>query len=325
MEQVTRARLRSRVSVSNKPDDSAHVLQLAWEALKRDFDASCAHSALTAGRQITYEFNQFFRRLRQYESESDWFSAILDCAGRFASQVAVFAVNGTQMELRVQQNLKLAPGFATSLAAAGAFASAVESKDPVVALRSLGEVGELLATPETAERAHLFPVTNGSRVVAIIFAAGEEYLDVNALELIACLGSATLERRANEGLHTQIIPAPDRAGKAVEAKTMVPERTLPSWADLGEEHRSQHIKAQRFSRVAVAEMQLFRPDACRAGLEQNNLYLYLKKEIDKARDTYRKRFMDVRAMVDYLHLELVQTAAAGDELKLGAEYPGQLV
>jgi hypothetical protein len=30
-------------------------------------------------------------------------------------------------------------------------------------------------------------------------------------------------------------------------------------------------------------------------------------------------------MGDYLHLELVRTAAEGDELKLGADYPGQLV
>jgi hypothetical protein len=29
--------------------------------------------------------------------------------------------------------------------------------------------------------------------------------------------------------------------------------------------------------------------------------------------------------VDYLHLELIQTAAEGNESKLGVEYPGQLV
>ena len=30
------------------------------------------------------------------------------------------------------------------------------------------------------------------------------------------------------------------------------------------------------------------------------------------------------SMVDYLHLELIRTAAGGIEQKLGADYPGQL-
>jgi hypothetical protein len=72
-------------------------------------------------------------------------------------------------------------------------------------------------------------------------------------------------------------------------------------------------------------MQLAKPQGCRAGREQSNLYLFLKPEIDKARETYRKQFMTIPSMVDYLHLELVNTAAEGDEMKLGAEYPGQLV
>jgi hypothetical protein len=86
-----------------------------------------------------------------------------------------------------------------------------------------------------------------------------------------------------------------------------------------------HVRAQRFARVKVAEMQLSRPDACRAGRQQSNLYVFLRREIDQARDTYRKQFMTIPSMVDYLHLELVRTAAGGDGQKLGADYPGQLV
>jgi hypothetical protein len=86
-----------------------------------------------------------------------------------------------------------------------------------------------------------------------------------------------------------------------------------------------HVRAQRFARVKVAEMQLARPDACRAGLQQSNLYVFLRHEIDKARETYRKQFMTIPSMVDYLHLELVGTAVGNDEQKLGADYPGQLV
>jgi hypothetical protein len=72
-------------------------------------------------------------------------------------------------------------------------------------------------------------------------------------------------------------------------------------------------------------MQLFKPEACRAGREQSDLYLFLKNEIDKAREIYSRQFRTISSMADYLHLELVRTAAEGDELKLGADYPGQLV
>ena len=86
-----------------------------------------------------------------------------------------------------------------------------------------------------------------------------------------------------------------------------------------------HARAQRFSRVAVAEMQLNRPEACRAGREQNDLYMFLRSEIDKARESYCKQFMTDPQMTDYLHLELMHIAADGDEGKLGADYPGALV
>jgi hypothetical protein len=103
------------------------------------------------------------------------------------------------------------------------------------------------------------------------------------------------------------------------------ESKLPAWSDLPMEQRQLHVRAQRFARVAVAEMQLARPEACRAGREQGDFYLFLKREIDKVRENYRKQFMTVPSMVDYLHLELIQTAAQGNEQKLGADYPGRLL
>jgi hypothetical protein len=85
------------------------------------------------------------------------------------------------------------------------------------------------------------------------------------------------------------------------------------------------VRAQRFSRVKVAEMELSRPEACRAGREKGNLYLFLKNEIEAARNAFREQFMLIPSMVDYLHLELVRAAAEGDEKRLGADYPGQLI
>jgi hypothetical protein len=314
-----------------------HVLEAAWESLRRDFDSACQQSVRAARCQITYELNQFVRRLRQYQTEGEWMLAVLDAAGKFVDQVGVFALTGDILCLRGEQNLNLPRDLTFSQSSAAAFASAVESKDPVVALRTPGEVTALLSTSDVSDRAHLFPIVNAARVVAVIFAADAEYVDANALELIAGVGSAVLERASNTSIHAQIsaaslsmveqpaIQAPSAGNGTGDAAEKSRKRSLPAWADLSEDQRTLHIRAQRFSRVAIAEMQLGRPEACRAGREQNNLYLFLKSEIEKARETYRKQFLTIPSMVDYLHLELVRTAAEGDEQKLGVDYPGQLV
>lgn len=310
-----------------------HVLESAWESLKREFDTACSQSAQAARLQTTNELNQFVRRLRQYQTEAEWIASILSGAAKFAGQFALFSLQDGELRLRGQQNLGFSDDLSFPLASAAAFKTAVESKDAVVALRSPGEVGAPLSTQSLQDRAHLFPITNGSRVSAVLFAPDDGHIDTQALELIAGLGSLVLERQTNSSLHAQIAPAarpeshPASSPEPVASNGRGKTRTsaLPAWADLNEQQRALHIRAQRFSRVTIAEMQLFRPEACRAGREQANLYIFLKAEIDKARDSYRKQFMTVPSMVDYLHLELVNTVAEGDELKLGADYPGQLV
>lgn len=386
-----------------------HGLDQALENVRREFDASCAQIARAARCQLTNELNQLFRRLRHYEVEAEWISALLDSTSRFAKQVAIFSLQNDVAHLRAQANLHLPENLTFPLSSAGAFSSAVESRDPVIALRSASEVSEALAGSDSTDRCHLVPIINGARTAAVLFAADQDYIDVNALELIASFASAVLERHANTSLHAQIsalkkpesqpeppqtetepepakqetapepepepteavephpilpeasvapelqnpelqpesvavaeqAPSPVEAGAPVAVETtpapvaQTPPPTaqppspakpvLPAWADLSEKERTLHLRAQRFARVTVAEMQLAKPQGCRAGREQSNLYLFLKPEIDKARESYRTQFMTIPSMVDYLHLELVHIAAEGDERKLGAEYPGQLL
>ena len=296
-----------------------HPLDQAFETIRREFEASGAQMARAARYQLTNELNQLLRRFRHYQKESEWISALLDGATRLAQHVAIFSLQNETLRLRAQSNLELPDELTLPLASAPAFLSAVETHDPVIALRAASEVGEALAASEPGERCHLIPIMNGPRTVAVLFAADREYMDVNALELIAGVASAVLERHSNVALHSQIteVPKPEAPPPSSPG--------LPTWADLSEEQRTLHIRAQRFARVTVAELQLAKPQGCRIGREQNNLYLFLKPEIDKARESYRKQFMTIPSMVDYLHLELVKTAAEGDEVKLGAEYPGQLV
>jgi len=327
-----------------------HVLDQAWETIRSEFDSACSQAARAARCQVTNELNQILRRLRHYETEGEWVSAVLDGASRFVEHVALFGLNNAVLTLRGHRKLGLKENLSFSAASAAAFAAVIETQDSVIALRTPGEVTDYLSSSEPGERAHVIPIMNAGRVAGILFTADRDYVDVNGLELISGLASAVLERKSNSALHTQIATrkpsqqrensTPEAPSKIEASATLVPSNGttvtprlglssgksgLPSWVDLSEEQRSLHIRAQRFSRVTVAEMQISRPEACRAGREQGNLYVFLKKEIDTAREAYRNQFMTISSMVDYLHLELVSTAAEGDELKLGADYPGQLV
>lgn len=311
-----------------------HALDQVLEAVRQQHDAACAQVARAARCHLTNELNQVVRRFRNYRNESEWVSALLDGASHFVKQAAVFFLQSETFQLRAQANLDIPADLTVRLSHAAAFRSAIETHDPVIALRTPSEVSAALASSDSSDRCHVIPITNGGRAVAILFACDHEQMDVNALELIASVASAVLERQSNTALHAQIASAPKPASELLQTADLksaasMPEpgskATLPAWADLNEEQRALHIRAQRFSRIAVAEMQLAKPQGCRAGREQGNLYLFLKPEIDRARESYRKQFLTIPSMVDYLHLELVKTAAEGDEMKLGAEYPGQLV
>ena len=154
--------------------------------------------------ELTRELNHLLRRLRQYRTEAEWVSALLDGASRFVRQAAVFTLQDGVLRLRGQVNLGLPGELSFAVSETAAFASAVESRDPVTALRTRTEVSERLSTPEPNERAHILPISNGNRVVAVLFAAGAEPVDGDALELVAGMASIVLERQANASLHAQI-------------------------------------------------------------------------------------------------------------------------
>ncbi len=283
-----------------------------WDDLKREFNAACMQSAQSARVQIAHELNQLFRRLRQYETEADWVRLLLEGASNYARQAALFSVEGSVLRLRGASNLELAPGFTCELKSVAAFHAVAHSKEPVTALRTPGEVGEPLSRP--GRLAYLFPITNGPRVAAILFAAGEDP-EVDQLELVCNMGASALERQSNTVIHAQIAPPP---------QPVTAVRRLPVWAALPAEQQSVHAQASQYARVVVAEMQLLKPIACRRAREQGDLYVSLAKEMDRAREVYRQRFMILPSMTDYLHKEVVAAILEGDSKKLGADYPGEL-
>lgn len=85
------------------------------------------------------------------------------------------------------------------------------------------------------------------------------------------------------------------------------------------------LKARRYARVRVAEMQLYAADRVAAGRGARHLYAALRAEIDEARAGYTREFLtSARGMPDYLHEELVRALAQNDAILLGPDYPGPL-
>jgi hypothetical protein len=88
----------------------------------------------------------------------------------------------------------------------------------------------------------------------------------------------------------------------------------------------KHLRARRFARVRVAEIQLYHAAAMNAGRDSGDVYAALRSQMDAARDAYREKFLTpVNGTADYLHAEFVRTLANDDAALLGPEYPGPLV
>ena len=91
-------------------------------------------------------------------------------------------------------------------------------------------------------------------------------------------------------------------------------------------HEETNLRAQRFARVRVAEIQLYHSAAMKSGRIAGNVYAALKTQMDTARDAYREAFLTpTNGTADYLHAEFVRTLANDDPALLGPGYPGPLV
>ncbi len=298
-------------------------VESAWDSFRRELEKSNDEAIQTAKIKTVRQLSESLRHLRQYETEGEWISALLNSAAGFVENLAIFTIADTRFLLQAQRDLQLPDGLSFPHSSAPALASALESKDVIVAVSAVNEVGPQLGESGKGRRAVIIPVLNGARVVAVVVSLGALDAQREALELVVGMAALVLERSANR--ETSIHIAQSMGPPANPVKAGAASKSLPAWSNLPEATRNLHIRAQRFARVKVAEMQLAHPDSAKAGREQNDVYLFLKNDIEAARDSYRSQFMSSRNMIDYLHLELVQTAAENDETKLGAEYPGPLL
>jgi hypothetical protein len=283
-------------------DQIEHIFEERMAALSAGVVQAVAESLAGARRELTSKLNQAVRRLRASETEEQWGQAIVDGTPSFSDRAALFILRDGSLHVAAARNIPGAEQVpAVPLDSASAFRSAAQSKDSFVALRTKGEMSESIARwagEETGRKFFLFPIVAKDRVVAVLYAdATEHNIETNGLELLATV-----------------------AGAVIESQTFSRPTLVSIQPDL-----DLQLKAQRFARNQVAEIRLYKSESVKNGRAGHDLYTSLKAEIDSAREGFRREFLSLPGMVDYLHQELVRTLANDDVQLLGPDYPGPLL
>jgi hypothetical protein len=92
------------------------------------------------------------------------------------------------------------------------------------------------------------------------------------------------------------------------------------------EEERLHLDAKRFARLLVSEIKLYNEQRVAEGRSHRDLYVRLKRDIDRSREMYEKRVSPtVSHRVDYFHDEVIRILAENDPTMLGSDYPGPCV
>ena len=108
------------------------------------------------------------------------------------------------------------------------------------ALRTTGEVSVALSS--AGKLAYLFPILNGARIAAILFATAEE-AEVDQLELVANMAGSALEHKGQPSLQIALLPKVEAPPPQPAAAAPSPPRRLPPWADMPADQRALHSEA----------------------------------------------------------------------------------
>ena len=118
-------------------------------------------------------------------------------------------------------------------------------------------------------------------------------------------------------------------GQAAEISPVpLPEAmiTQPPEAKPVPEEEKRHTDAKRFARLLVQEIKLYNEHHVKEGRLNCDLYLRLKREIDRSREMYEGRISPIVSQkIDYFHDEIIRILGDNDPSTLGSDYPGPRV
>ncbi len=315
----------------------AKIQHAVNERVRSSVEAAVTLAKDLSRRELTEVLNRNARHFSQAENFGEFGTVVLEAVAEFCERAVLLGV--TPHHYRFEASKPASENLQSQLGGkefylrdAAALANAVESKDTVVAMKRPGELGESLAAalgthaPEEG-KVYLFPVaarlgSAASSVVALVLAEGDDFpVDVNAMELLCSLAGAAFDSR-----HTAKPAAASTLPAGLVSISLPPKSDgAPDWSALSRADQDLHLRAQRFARVQVAEMRLYKSDQVKRGRAERNLYDCLREDIERSRESYREQYLaSCASMVDYLHLEIVKTLANDDGSLLGPDYPGPL-
>lgn len=92
------------------------------------------------------------------------------------------------------------------------------------------------------------------------------------------------------------------------------------------EEQKLHAQARRFARLLVSEIKLYNEQRVAEGRANKDLYVRLKRDIDKSREMYEQRIsQSMTHKFDYFHDEMIRILGDNDPSSLGSDYPGPRV
>jgi len=122
-------------------------------------------------------------------------------------------------------------------------------------------------------------------------------------------------------------PAPEPVQEMAAPPPAAPEPAAEPVPSISPEDQEKYgNEARRFARLLVSEIKLYNEDEVYSGRQSGDLYMRLKRDIDRSREMYEKRVHPgIARSVDYFHEELVRILAREDANLMGTGYPGPLV
>lgn len=265
--------------------------------------------------------NQSLRRLREANGEEHILRTLCESCAPFADLLVVLVFENNQARVVASRGFESGE-FSFEIGAAPAVVSAIESRDPVIALGTEAEVSAVLSQRihaahghDSDQNAYLFPLNARHSTVAMLVALGSSPASPPLSAPIELLcGAAGI--RLESLLQPPLAPAlPVAAGPPQIA-----------WDSLTPDDQKLHLQAQRMARVKVAEMRLEGEPELRRGVAASDIYGALGPVIEAARVEFRQKFLAKSpTMVDYLHLEILRSLAHDEDRLLGPDYPGPLI
>ncbi len=309
-----------------------------------------------AGDDAMLSFASNLTRLLQAPNQMEILNVLLDVTQDLAPHAGLLVLRGGSFVGWQSRGIRDAAAFTRLSIPAGEpmMTRLAQTRQPIPV--QAGELGAAFAA--AAGEIHLLPLLIRDRLAGVLCAdtAGisSRVEALQAFTLAACLAvEATSQRKPVGSVVSQPLPPEAPALRVAPASEGVPaEQPMP--AAPGSERAAayaqpaaraqaaargvplpgtvvampvsadsdEHVKAKRFAKLLVEEIQLYNQAKVAEGRTRRDLYDRLRGDIEKSRAAYQKRYGGVIRDADYFTDALIRILAANDRALLGSSFPG---